>query len=129
MDYMTLYSTTPHIHVMLLAVNCLFLVIKWFLAFFVSYSDILEPTGEEVLRSSPTISSPSPSLTRDDDESSNSSSLKGGAGASIGTCERMKKEHELAGSTEIMELAESPKPTRKSPKTKVGNNDEQYTNS
>lgn len=85
-------------------------------------SDILEPTGEEVCRSSPTISSPSPSLTRDDDESSNSSSTctKGGpGGASIGASDRFKKDNEFTGSTEIMELSESPRPSRKSPKTKV----------
>lgn len=67
-------------------------------------------------RSSP-VSSSSPSLTRDDDESSNSSSIR--AGASIGTTERIKKDIDLAGSTEIMELTESPKPSRKSPKSKV----------
>ena len=87
---------------------------------FFSFSDILEPTGEEVHRSSPTISSPSPSLTRDDDESSNSSSIKGSGGASIGTCERLRKEQDcLTSSTEIVELTESPKPSRKSPKSKV----------
>ena len=76
---------------------------------------ILEPTGEEVHRSSSTISSPSPSLTHDVDESSNSSSIKGsGGGASIGICDNLKREHRLTGSTEILLLTESPKSNRQS---------------
>ena len=84
-------------------------------------SDILDPTGEEVLRSSPTISSPSPSLTHDDDEISTGSSNKGGVGPSIcgASCERVRKEDELSNSTEVGELVESPTKSRRA-MNKVG---------
>ena len=42
-----------------------------------------------------------------------------GQGHQLEHVKRLKKEGEFTGSTEIMELVESPKPSRKSPKTKV----------